>query len=96
MFASPKLNLIPQSSRCARRPEAHTSPAAFAVALKSRGVLVAPFVGGSLRAVTHVDVSEDDVHFAVQTIASVLEETSRAGPTSNGSNGSVKSPYGEW
>ena len=82
----------PQSSLSAVlcRPESNYSPASFALALQSRNVMMIPFVGDSIRAVTHVNISEEDVHTALEAVKAVLEEC----PKENGT--ATKSPYGDW
>lgn len=80
--------------RLTRRPESHLTPNTFAVALKSRGVLIAPFVEGTVRAVTHVNVSAEDVTYALRVVSEVLKEAEAGCDVE--AQASVKSPYGEW
>jgi len=45
---------------------------AFLGALRARGVLMVPYAGGSIRAVTHYGVSADDVDRVVEAVADAL------------------------
>ena len=76
------------------RPESHLSPAAFSVALEAKGVLMIPFVEGTVRAVTHVDVTEEDVQTALEKVRELLKKTAESGHKAI--DITVKSPYGEW
>ena len=53
-----------------------------------------PFVEGTVRAVTHVDVTEEDVQTALEKVRELLQETAESGHKTV--NTAVKSPYGEW
>ena len=54
--------------------------------------MMIPFVEGTVRAVTHVNISEEDVHKALQEVKAVLKEH----PKHLENGGSIKSPYGDW
>ena len=73
------------------RPQSNYTPASFAVALQSKGVMMIPFVEGTVRAVTHVNISTKDVHKALQAVREVLKEAPKSLE-----NGHTKSPYGDW
>ena len=54
--------------------------------------MMVPFVGDTIRAVTHVDVHADQLRFVLDSVSEVLAEG--GGQQQNGS--SIKSPYGDW
>ena len=53
--------------------------AAFMAALEARGVLMVPYAHGSIRAVTHLGVTADDVDHVVEAVADALRATERSG-----------------
>jgi threonine aldolase len=52
-------------------------PATLAAALREQGVWMNPMGPGRMRAVTHLDVSSDDIEVALKRLASVLEAGER-------------------
>lgn len=76
------------------RPESNFTPATFAIALQAKGVLMVPFVEGTVRAVTHNDVSSADVDAALAAVNDVLQHCPDC--DANGNGAAVKSPYGDW
>ena len=53
--------------------------------------MMIPFVEGTVRAVTHVNISTKDVTKALQAVKEVLKEAPKTPE-----NGQTKSPYGDW
>ena len=53
--------------------------------------MMIPFVEGTVRAVTHVNISTKDVNKALQAVKEVLKDAPKTLE-----NGHTKSPYGDW
>lgn len=53
----------------------------FAARLKRRGLLISPVGGQLMRAVTHLDIREDDIQRAIEILKTVAAESPTAGTT---------------